>query len=295
MRNLDVTTLRSFVAVADLGGVTKAAGFLNLTQSAVSMQLKRLEELIGLELFDRSGRTIALTPNGEQLLGYAKRMVALNDEAIRRLTDDEFEGEITLGVPHDIVYPVIPRVLQQFRASFPRVRVHMISSYTKALKTQYERGECDLVLATEAEPGGQPLCELPLVWIGAPGGATWRRRPLRFASVRQCMFRPRSLAALDEMGIEWENALDTGSDRTVEVTVAADMAVATVIAGTEPPHLEVIDHGGSLPDLGHQHVTMYGAEAGKGEAIACLAELLRKGFTQSVFLDEGRRKPRVVA
>ena len=77
MRNLDITTLRSFVAVAEAGGVTRAAGFLHLTQSAVSMQLKRLEELLGLALFDRSGRTIALTASGEQLLAYARRMVAL--------------------------------------------------------------------------------------------------------------------------------------------------------------------------------------------------------------------------
>ena len=82
MRNLDVTTLRSFVAVAESGGVTRAAGFLHLTQSAVSMQLKRLEELLGLDLFDRSGRSIALTASGEQLLVYARRMVSLNDEVI---------------------------------------------------------------------------------------------------------------------------------------------------------------------------------------------------------------------
>ena len=91
MRNLDVTTLRSFVAVAESGGVTRAAGFLHLTQSAVSMQLKRLEELLGLELLDRSGRTIALTASGEQLLVYARRMVALIDEVITRLTDQDYE------------------------------------------------------------------------------------------------------------------------------------------------------------------------------------------------------------
>ena len=87
MRNLDVTTLRSFVAVAKAGGVTRAVGFLHLTQSAVSMQLKRLEELLVLELLDRSGRTIALIASGEQLLIYARRMVALNDGVMTRLTD----------------------------------------------------------------------------------------------------------------------------------------------------------------------------------------------------------------
>ncbi len=280
MRNLDVTTLRSFVAVADLGGVTKDAGFLHLTQSAVSMQLKRLEELLGVALLDRSGRTIALTAAGEQMLGYARRMVTLNDEVIRRLTHDEFEGEITLGVPHDIVYPVIPRAMQQFAQAYPRVKVHLISAYTKTLKPQFARGECDLILTTESEtgPGGERLCTLPLVWIGAPGGAAWRRQPFRLASGNTCVFRQRAVRALDQAGIDWEMAVNTESDRTVEATVSADLGVSAMIEGTEPPHQEVIDHGGVLPEIGLQHINMYGAETGKGEVIGHLAELLRRGF-----------------
>lgn len=99
MRNLDITTLRSFVAVADAGGVTRAAGYLNLTQSAVSMQLKRLEDLLGIALLDRSRRGVTLTAAGDQLLSYARKMVAMNDDVVARLTDQAFEGEVTLGVP----------------------------------------------------------------------------------------------------------------------------------------------------------------------------------------------------
>ena len=270
MRNLDVTTLRSFVAVADLGGVTKAAGFLHLTQSAVSMQLKRLEELIGVTLLDRSGRGIALTPAGEQLLGYARRMVSLNDEVIRRLTHEEFEGEVTLGVPHDIVYPVIPRAMQQFAAAYPRIKVHLISSYTRSLRAQFDKGECDLILTTEAESGSgaELLCTLPMAWIGAPGGATWRRRPFRFASGDNCVFRSSAIRALDDAGIEWEMAVETNSERTVEATVSADLGVMAMIEGTQPPHLEVVAHNGALPDLGVQNINMYGAQSGKGDVIA---------------------------
>jgi DNA-binding transcriptional LysR family regulator len=117
-RNLDITALRSFVAVADCGGVTRAAGYLNLTQSAVSMQLKRLEESLDSHLLDRSARTIALTASGEQLLSYARRMLELNDEVYGRLTAQEYEGEIVLGVPHDIVYPSIPRCCNSFTPIF---------------------------------------------------------------------------------------------------------------------------------------------------------------------------------
>ncbi|MDC0738620.1 LysR family transcriptional regulator [Cognatishimia sp. SS12] len=280
MRNLDVTTLRSFMTVADLGGVTKAAGFLNLTQSAVSMQLKRLEEMLGVNLLDRSGRTVALTAEGEQLLGYARRMVSLNDEVVRRLTHDDFEGRLRLGVPHDIVYPAIPHVLQQFSRAFPRVKVSLNFSFTSALKDEFSRGEFDIILTTEASPTAESevLCETPLVWVGAIGGASWRRRPLRFASCQNCLFRPGTLAALDQVGIEWEPALDSSSDRAVEATVSADLAVMSMLEGTEPPHLEVVQHNGALPDLGFQHINMYGAERDTSEARSAMADMLRQAF-----------------
>lgn len=149
MRNLDITTLRSFVAVADTGGVTRAASFLHLTQSAVSMQLKRLEEMLGVELLDRSGRNIGLTAAGEQLLGFARKMLSLNDEIITRLTDQAFEGEVTLGVPHDVVHPVIPMVMQRFNVQFPRVKVNLCTSNTRDLKMDFDQGRFDLIVTTE--------------------------------------------------------------------------------------------------------------------------------------------------
>ncbi|MFK7754964.1 MAG: LysR substrate-binding domain-containing protein [Sedimentitalea sp.] len=282
MRNLDITTLRSFVAVADSGGVTRAAGFFFLSQSAVSMQLKRLEELLGLDLLDRSGRGIALTASGEQLLTYARRMVALNDEVIGRLTDQAFEGELVLGVPHDIVYPAIPRVLQRFNAAYPRVKVNLIASNTSALKEQHSRGECDLILTTEANqvPGTESLGSKPLCWVGAPGGSAWRQLPLNLAMGRQCSFRPLVLRALDSAGVEWNMAVDTNSDRTIEATVAADLAVHTMIEGTQPPHLELIDHAGGLPPLPMQFINFYGGDS-TGEVKQTLSTLLREAFAEA--------------
>lgn len=280
MRNLDVTTLRSFVAVADSGGVTRAAGFLHLTQSAVSMQLKRLEEMLGLPLFDRTGRTIALTASGEQLLVYARRMVALNDEVITRLTDHAFEGELTLGVPHDVVYPAIPQVLKQFNAAFPRVKVRLESSYTRILKDQFAKGDCDVIVTTETgiDQGGEILAVKPLVWIGAPGGAAWRQRPLQLAFCRHCLFRPHVVSALDEENIPWEMSVDTESDRTIEAAVSADLCVHAMIDGTQPPYLERVDHGGALPSLPVQQINLYGATESPDELRGTLVSLLRNAF-----------------
>ncbi len=282
MRNLDITILRSFVAVADTGGVTRAAGFLHLTQSAVSMQLKRLEELLGLELLDRSGRTIALTASGEQLLTYARRMVALNDEVIARLTDQAFEGEITLGVPHDVVYPAIPRVLQQFSAAYPRMKVQLVTSNTLDLKNRFERGECDMILTTETErvAGSAVLSAIPLVWVGAPCGTAWRTRPLHLAQGRSCIFRPVVLRALDGAGIDWDMVVDSDSDRTIEASVAADLGVMAMLEGTLPPHLEIVEHGGDLPKLPLNFINFYCGQQGENEAVQTLSGLLRAAFAR---------------
>lgn len=279
MRNLDVTTLRSFVAVAELGGVTRAAGFLNLTQSAVSMQLKRLEELLGLSLLDRSGRSVRLTASGEQLLSYARKMVELNDEAFARLTHKEYAGEIHLGVPHDIVYPVIPRVLQRFAAEMPRMQVQLSASHTNKLKEQFARGELDVILTTEGklEEGGETLNEIPLRWVGAPGAQVWKQRPLRIAQGRVCAFRADLISTLDKAGVPWTSVVDTASDRTIEATVSADLAVCTMLEGTAPPQLAEID-GTDLPDLGMYLVNMYTAGRRLSEPVQRLADMIRAGY-----------------
>ncbi len=280
MRNLDMTALRSFAAVADTGGVTKAAGLLNLTQSAVSMQLKRLEESLNVSLLDRSARAIGLTPQGEQLLSYARRMLALNDEIYGKLTAVEFEGVITLGVPHDIIYPAIPKVLQRFAAAYPRVRVQLVTSYTRKLIEQFNRGEIDVILTTEDSVGvgGETLIKLPLVWMGAPGGQAWKQRPLRLAYEQRCIFRQYVQRRLDEVGIPWDMAVESNSTRTVEATVSADLAVHTMLEGTAPRHFETINHGGNLPDLIEVNINMYSATLQDGPVLPDMSKFIREGF-----------------
>ncbi|MEQ8901445.1 MAG: LysR family transcriptional regulator [Roseovarius sp.] len=279
MRNLDITTLRALVAVTDHGGVTRAAAMLNLTQSAVSMQIKRLEEMLGLALFDRGNRRVSLTASGEQLVRYARRILALNDEAVGRLTEDLYEGELRLGVPHDIVYPVVPRVLKQFNAAYPRVNVHLRSSSTVKLREEFTRGEVDLILTTEegVDDGGETLTEMALRWTGAPGGTSWKRRPLRLAFCTNCIFRPIVLRKLEQAGIDWEMAVLSEDDRAVEALVSADLAVGALLEDSIPPHQEAIEPGTALPDLGVQKINLY-ARAGGDPLIDPLSDMLRQGF-----------------
>lgn len=279
-RNLDLTALRSFAAVADAGGVTRAAALLNLTQSAVSMQLKRLEESLGLALLDRSGRTIALTAQGEQLLAYARRLLALNDEAWGRLTHPAFEGTLDFGVPHDIIYPHVPGVLRQFSAEYPRVNLQLHALYTSGLKELFARGEMDLIMTTEAGlgAGGEMLAREPLVWTGAHGGQAWKARPLRFGSCGHCVFKRPALDALEAAGIPWELVVDSISPAAVEASVSADLAVSVQMASAVPAHSEAIRHGGALPELPAHSVNLYVGTGARAPVARRLADLLRQAY-----------------
>lgn len=281
-RNLDMTALRAFATVAEVGGVTRAAGLLHLTQSAVSMQLKRLEEALGRSLLDRSGRGIGLTAEGEQLLGYARRILALNDEVWGKLTDVALEGEIVLGVPHDIVYPALPPILRRFHAEFPRMKVTLLSDYTRVLKHMFAHGDCDVILTTESglEEGGETLKEVPLIWVGAENGRAWRQRPLRLAFEVRNIFRKGVEAALDRAGVDWEMAVTSEMSRTIEATVSADLAVHAVPEGTVPATMERIEHGGALPELGKRRINLYVADTCRGEAQDAFVSQIRQRYSE---------------
>lgn len=279
VRNLDVAMLRALAAVVDQGGVTAAAARLNLTQSAVSMQIRRLEALLGCRLFDRVGRRLRLTPEGEQMLGYARRIVALNDEAVMRLTHEAYSGTLVLGVPDDIIHPHVPGVLRRFAAAFPRVRLQLVASMSVRLRRAFVEGRCDVILTTETAPGqgGELLAPAPLVWIGARGGEAWARRPLPIAFERGSNFRAAARAALDSAGISWEVVVEADESRTVEASVAADLAVLAWIAGTEPAELAPVPAEAGLPALPPSAIILYGADS-TAPGAAALCGFLREAF-----------------
>ncbi len=280
-RNLDLTALRAFVVVADTGGVTRAASLLNLTQSAVSMQIKRLEEALGRPFFFRTARKLTLTPEGEQLLAYARRMLDLNDEVLSRLNDASFEGELRLGVPHDIVYPAIPEILKRMAQCYPRLRINLTSSFTLLMKDSLAKGELDVVLTTEEAPGpgGETLAKHDLVWVGAPGGAAWRQRPLRLGFEETCKFRPLAIAALDRAGIPWEMGFTGRSNEAVQAMIAADLALTARLRGMYSEGcLEVPAHA-DLPSLGDMHICLYDAGVQKGEMVVDLKNHLRIAYS----------------
>jgi DNA-binding transcriptional LysR family regulator len=279
-RNLDLAALRSFVTVAEVGGVTRAAGYLHLTQSAVSMQIKRLEEALGIPLFLRAARKLALSPEGEQLLSYGRRMLVLNDEALSRFSVAARRGPIRLGVPHDVVYPAIPGILRRMAQAHPLVRINLVSSFTVLMKEDFARGDLDVLVTTEVTPeaGAEVLSARPLVWIGAPDGSAWQRRPVRLGFKDTCIFRPTAQAALDRAGIAWEMATGGESEQAVEATVAADLAISARLAGSIPEGTEIIGGDNHLPPLVEMKLALYRSSIAADDAVDMLLSELRCAY-----------------
>jgi len=269
-RNLDVATLRSLLAVIDTGGVTRAANRLHLTQSAVSMQIKRLEDALDLTLLNRSGRGVMPTAEGEQLAAYARKIITLNDDAVERMVAPQFEGEVSLGLPCDLIYPHGPTVLRRFDNDFPRVHVRFVSSYTTNLLADFREGKLDVIVTTEdhPDPDAETINELPLQWYGAIDGRAYTQRPLRFASATHCSFRPITIRALEDASIPWENGVVTENDDAALAATSADMCVTTLLGCGDAVKIVPVPPSARLPALPLISCNLYCAQESQNASLA---------------------------
>ena len=288
LRNLDISALRTFITVVDMAGVTRAANKLHLTQSAVSMQLKRLEDLVGMSLLVRDTSGMRATTEGEQLLSYAKRLVELNDEALGRLLQRNDGGEVRFGVPNDIVEPHIPQILKQFVQTYPRASVRLFCKHTAKLQERFRAGKLDVIITTELDTGTgcRQLLERDLVWTGASHGRAWRQNPLPLAFTRICVFRKPAIAALDAAGISWVDAVDSGNNHdSGAVACAADLGIRADIRGFKARGMaEVDDTENRLPKLPTYFVNLYTAESVGGANDKVIQEFAR--LIEDAFADE---------
>lgn len=248
---LDLDLVKAFVAVADHRSFTRAASMLNRTQSAVSMQIKRLEDRLGVELFHRTKANVDLSPAGEGLLGYARRLLVLNDEAVGRLREHKVEGVVRLGVMDDYGTFVVPPLLASFVAGYPRIHVEMETGLTYAMPERL--GETfDLVIAMhpEGRGDGEFLRREQAVWAAGSSHTVEEQDPLPVALYPQgCLFRKWAMEALDAAKRPWRLAFVSHSLAAVESIAAEGLAVTVVKAGTFPPRLRPLSDRDGMPRL----------------------------------------------
>lgn len=251
-RNLDLDLLRAFSVIAAERNISRAAERLLRNQSTVSLQLKRLEELVGCQLFERSSRTVRLTHDGEVLLTYAQRMLALNDEIIDRIQEPQLSGTVRIGAPEDFATTHLPSVFGDFIHTHPLVALEVTCDLTLNLMTRFRDGAFDVVLV-KREPSvqmsGVRVWREPLVWVAPEGFALQKQAAVPLiVSPEPCVYRKRATTALTKAKRDFRIAYTCGSLAGTLAAVKAGLGISVLPKDMVPPDLKALS-GSALPHL----------------------------------------------
>lgn len=281
MTDLQIDWIKCFLAVVDTGSLTAAAPEVHRSQSAVSMQLKKLEAALGCSLLIRGPRKLELTPQGQRLLGYARRMHELHAEVLDEFHGQRVSGSVRLGVPDDYAAKYLTPVLQRFAPRHGGVEIELLCEQSTALIPRVERGELDLALVSRDHARrGTWLFHEPLVWVGAPQFDTWRKDPLPIAVYEDASQAKRNaLAALGKQGRRFKVVYNSSSLAGQIAAVESGLAVAVLTQCSAPSHLQVLGSAHGLGPLAPMEVAVYRSRASKGKAAV---ESLRKVLIQTL-------------
>ncbi len=286
---LDPDLLRAFVLIAEGGSFTRAAERVGRTQSAVSMQIRRLEETLGQPLLVRTAKGVQPTPQGMWLLDRARALLALNDEIVGNFRAPPMVGHVRLGTPDDYALNWLPAILARFAETHPAVELEVVCLNSDALARQIQEGRLDLTLISEGqEPRGWPAQRIwrgPLRWVGSPTHGLHRRDPLPLALSRPdngCIWRNAALGALRQAGraarVTYNSAMQTGC-----FTVAlAGLALTVSTPCTLPEGLSWLGEAEGLPPLPEMGILLLRHEAAIGVPAAdALAAHVAEGFRRA--------------
>jgi DNA-binding transcriptional LysR family regulator len=249
---LDIDQLRTLIAIADSGSFTRAADIVHKTQSAVSMQMKRLEERVGRDIFEKDGRASKLTEDGERLLDYARRIVSLNHDCIMSFTDAALSGRIRLGVPDDYADRYLPEILARFTRSNSKVEVTVICEPTPMLVERIEMNELDLAIITHAGNRGpaEVIRHERLLWVTSARSQVHEELPVPLALGRPtCAWRQAATELLESISHPYRVLYASWNSTAVSATVTAGLAVSVLPESAIRPGMRVLGPSEGFPAL----------------------------------------------
>jgi DNA-binding transcriptional LysR family regulator len=275
--DLQVDWLKCFVTVVDVGSLSGAAPELNRSQSAVSMQIKKLEAAVGRQLLVRGPRQHQLTPDGQVLLGYARRILDLQAEALVAFHGGELTGRVRLGVPDDYAATYLTPVLKRFAPRHGNVEIELNCEQSTSLIPRVESGDLDLALISRDHARrGTLLFHEPMVWVGSPQFEAWQRDPLPIAVYENTSLARRS--AINSLGLQgrrYKVVYNSSSLAGQIAAVESGLAVAVLTRCSAPPHLEILGSAHGLGPLEPMEVSAYRSRASRGsKAVDSLYRLL---------------------
>ncbi|MDR6499483.1 LysR substrate-binding domain-containing protein [Burkholderia sp. DN3021] len=259
MKKLDLDVLAMVVAVAESGSFAHGAQAVHRSPSAVSMQIKALEDALGKPLFIRDTRNVTATDDGRTLAEYGRRMLAMRDEAWASVVRPEIRGRVTIGVPDDYISSLLPQVLGKFAAMHPRVEVRVIGQPSSALVPMLKDNTVDLACLTRIKGVTGELIRMePIVWTGSPKRNVWEERPLPVAFFTHggSMARDHAIKALNRQRIPFRMSYESPSYLGLLSMVEAGLAVAPLARCCIPEHLVQLTESHGLPPLGELEVVL---------------------------------------
>lgn len=257
-RTLNLDALRTFVAICETGSFRRAAARVHRSPSAVSLQVGKLEELLGSQLLYRDARRVGLTDQGEVLLEFARRLLGISDEALSVFRGSPLAGRLRLAAPHDLGVSLVPRLLQRLAEAYPGIVVEVRLDTSEAVQRAFTEGVANLALFNEAETPpvkAQDLFSEPLVWLMCRGGRAIARDPLPLAAAEVgCAWRDAALEALQVDGRPYRIAYSSDTSMGQVAALRADLAVAALPGSLADRDLVEVPESYGLPPLPRTHI-----------------------------------------
>ncbi|GIL02345.1 MAG: LysR family transcriptional regulator [Alphaproteobacteria bacterium] len=284
MNPLDPELLRTFLAVADTGNFTRAASRVHRTQSAVSMQIKRLEETVGAPLFARGPRGVELTAKGEQLLANARRIVALIDETAASLGAPPLQGKLRLGIPEEYGYSVLVRALGAFARVHPEVEISARYGRSADHMQAVAEDRLDLAIVFEWQDfsDGEVLMSDPTVWVTSDAHATHEQRPIPIALYEnEGWCTDFALRMLTRRRLPYRVAYRSETGGGLKVAVMSGLAIAPISRSNIPPGCRELAAAEGFGDIDASKVVMHRNPRSRGDVVDAMARAIRDGFAAS--------------
>ena len=286
MKNIPTELLRTFVTIVDLGGFTVAGAFLGRSQPAISLQVKRLEELLDITVFQRNNG-LEVTEEGEVLLGFARRLLDINDSAVTRLAKSRISGQVRLGIPNDFEVSFLPRLLSQFGQAHPEVTLEVNCDLSVTLLKDFQQGHYDLVLATDSLVETLPISlgdefYETIVWV-TNGHFDWPEdQPVPLVVYPSgCRYRQQIISKLNAAGIAWRIAYSSSSLLGIQAAIEAGLGISALARSTVPDGLQSHLQIHNNPLLGHVKLVFKHDKGNQTDATKRLYEYLYAGLEQS--------------
>ena len=279
MKNLPIDLLRSFVTIAELGGFTYAGELLGRSQPAISLQIKRLEELVGSPVFIRNGHQLLLSNSGKVLFNYAKQILNLNDDVLSQLRQSDFGGRVRLGIPSEFATALLPKIVARFSKTYPNVALEVKCELSKELLADNNKDNFDLILALHDNPStkrGSQVKADELVWVYSPehNVHTQTTIPLIVAP-EPCIYRSRGISRLTKIKQAW-NIVYTNQDLSgIQAAIEEGIGVTVLAKSTVPDTLKILKSSERFPELGKIGISLLYKKSTANEATARLADYIK--------------------